>query len=93
MGLWIGSSGTHTPLHHGTDNSVFCQVRGRKRFRLAPPASLGLLDGSRGVYSHWDPRDDAPANRWGFAPAHRNHAALVDGGINDRSTARPAGVE
>lgn len=58
MGLWIGGAGTHTPLHHDTDNSMFCQVRGRKRFRLAPPESLGLLDGSRGVYSHWDPRDE-----------------------------------
>lgn len=58
MGLWIGAGGTHTPLHHDTDNSMFCQVRGRKRFRLAPPESLALLDGSRGVYSHWDPRDD-----------------------------------
>lgn len=57
MGLWIGPAGTHTPLHHDTDNSMFCQVRGRKRFRLAPPESLALLDGSRGVYSQWDPRD------------------------------------
>lgn len=57
MGLWIGPGGTHTPLHHDTDNSMFCQVRGKKRFRLAPPESLALFDGSRGVYSHWDPRD------------------------------------
>lgn len=58
MGLWIGPAGTHTPLHHDSDNSMFCQVMGRKRFRLAPPESLALLDRSRGVYSHWDPRTD-----------------------------------
>jgi Cupin-like domain len=59
MGLWIGPAGTHTPLHHDTDDSMFCQVLGRKRFALAPPESLALLDRSRGLYSHWDPRDAA----------------------------------
>jgi hypothetical protein len=59
MGLWIGPAGTHTPLHHDSDDSMFCQVLGRKRFRLAPPESIALLDRSRGVYSHWDPRDEA----------------------------------
>jgi hypothetical protein len=58
MGLWIGPAGTHTPLHHDGDDSMFCQVLGRKRVRLAPPESLALLDRSRGVYSHWDPRDE-----------------------------------
>lgn len=60
MGLWIGPAGTHTPLHHDTDNSMFCQVMGRKRFWLAPPESIALLDRSRGVYSHWKPDHDAP---------------------------------
>ena len=64
MGLWIGPAGTHTPLHHDGDDSMFCQVLGRKRIRLAPPESLPLLERSRGVYSHWDPGDalepDAP---------------------------------
>jgi hypothetical protein len=58
MGLWIGAAGTHTPLHHDGDNSMFCQVVGRKRFRIAPPESLALLDCARGVYSRWDPSDD-----------------------------------
>ena len=58
MGLWIGPAGTHTPLHHDGDDSMFCQVFGRKRFRLAPPESMPLLDRSRGVYSHWDPADE-----------------------------------
>lgn len=56
MGLWIGPAGTHTPLHHDGDDSMLCQVLGRKRLRLAPPESIALLDRSRGVYSHWDPR-------------------------------------
>lgn len=59
MGLWIGGAGTHTPLHHDGDNSFFCQVHGRKRVRLAPPESLALLDRANGVYSEWDPKDDA----------------------------------
>jgi hypothetical protein len=54
MSLWIGPAGTHTPLHHDGDNAMFFQVVGRKRFRLAPPESLGLLDRSRGVYSRWE---------------------------------------
>lgn len=58
MGLWIGPAGTHTPLHHDTDDSMFCQVLGRKRFRLAPPESIALLDRSRGLYSRFDPRGD-----------------------------------
>jgi hypothetical protein len=59
MGLWIGPAGSHTPLHHDGDDSMFCQVWGRKRLRLAPPESIALLDRSRGVYSHWDPRSTA----------------------------------
>ncbi len=53
--LWIGGAGTHTPLHHDTDNSLLCQLHGRKRVRLAPPESLALLALARGVYSRWDP--------------------------------------
>lgn len=59
MGLWIGPAGTHTPLHHDGDDSMFCQVLGRKRLRLAPPEPIALLDRSRGVYSRWDPRSEA----------------------------------
>lgn len=58
MALWLGGAGTHTPLHHDTDNSMFCQVVGRKRFHLAPPESLALLERSDGVYCRWDPRSD-----------------------------------
>jgi len=61
MGLWFGAAGTHTTMHHDHANSMLCQVLGRKRFRLAPPESLPMLEHARGVYSHCDPRDEAPA--------------------------------
>jgi hypothetical protein len=57
IALWLGGAGTHTPLHHDGDNSMFCQIRGRKRIRLLPPESIALLDRARGVYSRWDPPD------------------------------------
>lgn len=60
MGLWIGSAGTHSPMHHDGDDSALCQVVGRKRVRLAPPESLALLDLAEGVYSRWDPIDPEP---------------------------------
>ncbi len=60
MGLWIGGAGTHSPMHHDIDDSVLCQVVGRKRVRLAPPEAIELLDESNGVYACWDPRDPEP---------------------------------
>ena len=65
IALWVGGAGTHTPLHHDGDNSLLCQVVGRKRIRLFPPESVALLDLARGVYSRWDPTspdevEDAP---------------------------------
>lgn len=38
LSFWFGPAGTHTPPHHDTTNILFCQVRGRKRFRLVSPA-------------------------------------------------------
>ena len=58
MALWLGGARTHTPLHHDTDNSMFCQVVGRKRFHLAPPESVSLMERSDGVYCRWDPESD-----------------------------------
>jgi hypothetical protein len=53
--LWLGPAGTVTALHHDTSNILFCQVVGRKRFRLAAPAEPTLLRRARGVYSRVDP--------------------------------------
>lgn len=63
MALWLGGAHTHTPLHHDTDNSIFCQVLGRKRFLLAPPESLALLERSDGLYCRWDPTPEQAAAR------------------------------
>jgi hypothetical protein len=53
--LWFGPPGTVTPLHHDTANVFFCQVYGRKRFRILSPFELGILDGIRhGAYSSFD---------------------------------------
>jgi hypothetical protein len=57
MGFWFGPAGTHTAMHHDHANAMLCQVLGRKRVRLAPPESLAMLDGSRGVYNTRDPGD------------------------------------
>jgi hypothetical protein len=57
MGLWFGPAGTHTTMHHDHANAILCQVLGRKRVRLAPPDSIAMLDGSRGVYNRRDPGD------------------------------------
>lgn len=58
--LWFGPAGTVTALHHDTSNILFCQIRGRKRVRLAPPDNAELLPFARGLYNHVDPREPAP---------------------------------
>jgi hypothetical protein len=56
--IWIGPGGTVTPLHHDTSNILFCQVVGRKRFKLIAPLEIAVLDGARAMYAGVDP--DAP---------------------------------
>lgn len=57
--LWLGPAGTVTPLHHDTSNILFCQVHGRKRWRLVSPWESTLLDDARSIYGGRDPeRDD-----------------------------------
>lgn len=60
--LWIGPGGTRTPLHHDTCSILFCQVVGRKRFRLLPPYCAALLEAPRGYYSGLPPErvDELP---------------------------------
>jgi hypothetical protein len=77
MALWLGGAGTHTPLHHDTDNSMFCQVFGRKRFRLAPPESIGLLERSDGLYCRWDPT--TASDLAGDPPEHLTELTLDAG--------------
>ncbi len=35
--LWMGPAGTTSPLHHDTTHVYFCQLVGRKRYRLVAP--------------------------------------------------------
>jgi hypothetical protein len=52
--LWLGPSGTVTPLHHDVMNVLLAQVHGRKRFALIPPTEIGALYNHVGVYSQVD---------------------------------------
>lgn len=52
--LWFGPGGTVTPLHHDTANILFCQVKGRKRFKLISPLYPELL---HDVVSYYSPID------------------------------------
>jgi hypothetical protein len=56
--FWLGPAGTITPLHHDTSNILFCQVVGRKRYRMIAPMEIAVLDGARSMYAAIDP--DAP---------------------------------
>ncbi|MFN3197602.1 MAG: cupin-like domain-containing protein [Bradymonadia bacterium] len=60
VALWLGPAGTVTPLHHDTCNIMFCQIRGRKRFKLYPPSERRLLHGARSMYGAIDP--EAPGS-------------------------------
>jgi hypothetical protein len=53
--LWLGPAGTVTPLHHDTSNILFCQLVGRKRYRMIAPWEIALLDGARSMYAGVDP--------------------------------------
>jgi hypothetical protein len=67
--LWIGPAGTLTPLHHDTCHILFCQVVGRKRFRLFAPGETRLLEAPRGFYAA-DPLRDEPALEVTLEPGH-----------------------
>lgn len=53
--FWLGPAGTVTPLHHDTSNILFCQVLGRKRYRMISPLEIAVLDGARSMYASVDP--------------------------------------
>jgi hypothetical protein len=61
VSLWFGPGGTLTPLHHDTTSVLFCQIFGKKSFRLIPPQETSLLAGARDYYaSTADLRETAP---------------------------------
>jgi hypothetical protein len=57
--LWFGPAGTVTPLHHDASSILFCQVYGKKRFRLASPLEVSLFEGALSMYSSLDPERPA----------------------------------
>jgi hypothetical protein len=52
--FWFGAAGTVTPLHHDDCDVLFCQMQGRKRFRLISPQQKHLLYNGRAVFSDVD---------------------------------------
>jgi Cupin-like domain len=44
--LWMGPAGTLTGLHHDTTHVYFCQLVGRKRYRLVAPWTKQVLRGA-----------------------------------------------
>lgn len=57
MKLWFGPSGTVTPLHHDKHSILFCQVYGRKHFKMIPSFELPKIYNTDRYYSEVDPRD------------------------------------
>jgi hypothetical protein len=53
--FWLGPAGTVTPLHHDTSNILFCQVIGRKAYKMVAPTETRLLDDARAMYAAVDP--------------------------------------
>lgn len=51
ISLWLGPKGTHTKLHHDATNNFFCQVLGKKRIVLIPPAATFIADAATGYYA------------------------------------------
>jgi Cupin-like domain len=51
ISLWLGPKGTHTKLHHDATNNFFCQVLGKKRITLIPPATTFIADAATGYYA------------------------------------------
>ena len=63
--FWLGPAGTVTPRHHDTSNPLFCQVVGRKAFRLVAPTETRLFDEARAMYAAVDPeRPDLARFPW-----------------------------
>ncbi|WP_224369621.1 cupin-like domain-containing protein [Hyalangium versicolor] len=71
--LWFGPAGTWAALHHDHLNVLFCQVLGRKRFRLIPSFELLRAYNHQGLYSAVDPRTPDPARFPEF-----EHATVLD---------------
>lgn len=52
--LWVGPSGTITPLHHDLTNNFMAQISGRKRIRMISPAHQPYIYNHRHCFSRVD---------------------------------------
>lgn len=52
---WFGPRGTVTPLHHDKHSILFCQLTGRKQFKMIPSFELPRIYNQDRYYSEVDP--------------------------------------
>jgi hypothetical protein len=60
MKFWFGPRGTVTPLHHDKHSILFCQVSGRKHFKMIPSFELPKIYNTARYYSEVDPEHPDP---------------------------------
>ncbi len=75
--LWIGPSGTFTPLHHDLTNNLLVQIVGRKRLVLLSPEETDKLANTRHVFSEVHDIED-PAQRAKFPSARAARYFIID---------------
>ncbi len=55
MFLWMGPAGIVTGMHQDLNHILFCQIHGRKRFRLYPAMQVPYVYNRKWVFSPVDP--------------------------------------
>jgi hypothetical protein len=65
--LWMGPAGTLTAMHHDLSSHFFCQLYGRKHFKLVPPFEVAFLYNR---HTYWSAVDAARPDL-GRYPAYR----------------------
>ncbi len=55
--LWVGPTGTVTPLHHDQSSGWFVQLHGSKRMWMASPLESALFTTAVGLYNRVDARE------------------------------------
>lgn len=59
MFLWMGPAGIVTGMHQDLNHIFFCQIHGRKRFRLYPATQVPYVYNRKWVFSPVDPLEPA----------------------------------
>ncbi|MBS0960413.1 MULTISPECIES: cupin-like domain-containing protein [Acetobacter] len=70
--LWMGPEGIVTGMHQDLNHILFCQIYGRKRFRLYPATQVPYMCNDRWIFSPVDPTQNIPEQHAEF----RNAAAI-----------------